>query len=220
MVIETDPVVPTARAAKAYWAACTDTHLASADYYESQKALMRELAPRYIAPSDRVADFGCGSGFFTLELAPFCREILGYDLSPHLVAEARQAAAERGIANARFEVLDIEQGLPDSSIDVILCLGVFSTILADPAFEQALAAFADRLPPGGYLFLRESVAKVQDHTVTHASGYTGRYRLLRDYRGRVTASGFAQVFGVRNFHLEAMDIVNYTWVFQRRPVGR
>src|SRR5438067_140850 len=65
--------------AKRYWARCSNTHLASEEYYDRQKALVRELASRFLVPSDVIADFGCGSGFFTLELASFCREIAGYD---------------------------------------------------------------------------------------------------------------------------------------------
>jgi cyclopropane fatty-acyl-phospholipid synthase-like methyltransferase len=204
-----------AREAKKYWAACADSHLASADYYEKQKALLLHLAPHLFAPTDRVADFGCGSGFFTLELAPFCGAITGYDLSPHLVEEARRTAAERGIRNAAFHVLDIEAGLPDEAVDVIACMGVFSTLLAEGVFEQTLARFAALLPRGGRLLLRESVAQRADHLVCHPSGYTGRYRLLSDYLGAVTRAGFVEAFRAQNFYLGAQDIANYTWVFGR-----
>jgi SAM-dependent methyltransferase len=144
-----EPDAQQARDVKEYWANCADSHFATEDYYEAQKRLLLKLAPHITDASDRIADDGCGNGFFTLERAPYCREIFGYDISAPMIEEARRAAAERGIAKATFQVLEIEAGLPDQEVDVIACMGVFSTLPGQGAIERTLARFAALLPSGG-----------------------------------------------------------------------
>src|SRR5215475_4204296 len=53
--------------------------------------------------NSRVLSLGCGIGDTELLLAPHVRELVGVDLSPSAVRQARQDAARGGIANARFE---------------------------------------------------------------------------------------------------------------------
>ena len=51
----------------------------------------------------RVLSLGCGIGDTELLLAPHVAEVVGLDLSPAAVRQAREDAARLGIANARFE---------------------------------------------------------------------------------------------------------------------
>src|SRR5207302_57957 len=54
----------------------------------------------------RLLDIGCGPGSITLGLAEVVApgEVVGIDLRPEAVEQSRAAAAQRGIANVRFEV--------------------------------------------------------------------------------------------------------------------
>ncbi|HXA49727.1 MAG TPA: methyltransferase, partial [Candidatus Acidoferrum sp.] len=51
----------------------------------------------------RVLSLGCGIGDTELLLAPHVGEVVGIDLSPTAIRQARADAARLGIANARFE---------------------------------------------------------------------------------------------------------------------
>src|SRR4051812_44998460 len=52
---------------------------------------------------ERVLDAGCGPGLVACYLAPHAAEIVGIDATPAMVHKARALAAERGLANTRFD---------------------------------------------------------------------------------------------------------------------
>lgn len=59
----------------------------------------------------RVLDIGCGFGDTSRRLAELVGpggEVLGVDAAPRFVAAAREEAAATGLANVRFEVMDVE----------------------------------------------------------------------------------------------------------------
>src|ERR1700688_4852975 len=66
----------------------------------------------------RVLSLGCGIGDTELLLAPHVAEIVGVDLSPAAVRQAREDAAKLGIGNARFEEGTTAQGRYDVVIAI------------------------------------------------------------------------------------------------------
>jgi SAM-dependent methyltransferase len=106
----------------------------------------------------RVADVGCGTGQALIALARAFPEITatGYDAHPPSVGEARQAAAEAGLADRiSFQVLDAAAGLP-GSFDVITTFDVVHDAV-DPL--GLLRSIRDALRPGGrYLCLEINCA--------------------------------------------------------------
>lgn len=61
----------------------------------------RETIAAWVNPRDSVLEIGCEWGTTTALIAPFCREIIGTDLSPVCIAQARQK-----YPHLHFEVLD------------------------------------------------------------------------------------------------------------------
>jgi 23S rRNA (uracil1939-C5)-methyltransferase len=60
---------------------------------------------------DRLLDLYCGAGAFALPLASEIAEVVGVEEHPGAIADARATAAENAIANARFEVGQVERVL-------------------------------------------------------------------------------------------------------------
>jgi 23S rRNA (uracil1939-C5)-methyltransferase len=119
------------------------------DFTQVNPAVNRILVRRALAlldprPGERIGDFFCGLGNFTLPIARSGARVIGYEGSERLVARGRQNAAENGIdATCRFEVADL--------FDAKACrkLGSFDKVLLDPPREGAVElvkSFADGPP--------------------------------------------------------------------------
>ncbi len=67
-------------------------------------------------------DAATGAGHMALALAAHVRQVVGCDLTPQMIAQARALAAERGCTNVRFELGDVEK-LPfrPASFDLVTC---------------------------------------------------------------------------------------------------
>src|SRR5580698_2170609 len=88
-----------------------------------------KLLPRVrLAPGPAILDVGCGTGINILEAARVlgpCARLLGVDLAPGMVNEARRKAALAGVP-ATFVVGDAERlEVEDGSMDLILCNSVY-----------------------------------------------------------------------------------------------
>jgi 2-polyprenyl-3-methyl-5-hydroxy-6-metoxy-1,4-benzoquinol methylase len=70
------------------------------DHAQKVLATLREINPAF-SPS-RTLDFGCGVGRVTLPLARTSACVLGVDVAPGMLSEARKNARERGLDNVRF----------------------------------------------------------------------------------------------------------------------
>jgi SAM-dependent methyltransferase len=93
----------------------------------------------------RALDIACGPGFATVWLARRGLEVVGMDVSAVAIGQARELARRSGVdERCRFDVVDLDDGLPDGPpVDVILCHK-----FRDRRLDQA---FIERLAPGGLL---------------------------------------------------------------------
>jgi 23S rRNA (uracil1939-C5)-methyltransferase len=93
---------------------------------------MRLLDPQ---PGERIADFFCGLGNFTLPIAKSGAQVLGIEGSDALVSRAKQNAEFNGLAdNAKF----VTMNLFAMTEDVYNKLGKFDKLLIDPPRDGAL----------------------------------------------------------------------------------
>jgi SAM-dependent methyltransferase len=102
----------------------------------------------------RVADIGCGTGHAVALMArAFPRStFVGYDVSEHAIEAARAEAEEMGLANARFDVLDVAKLPPNPRFDVITAFDAIHDQV-DPA--GVLRRVYEALEPDGMFFAVE-----------------------------------------------------------------
>ncbi|MBL8331713.1 MAG: 23S rRNA (uracil(1939)-C(5))-methyltransferase RlmD [Rubrivivax sp.] len=104
----------------------------------------RALGLLQVQPGDRVVDWFCGLGNFTLPLARGARSVLGIEGSPTLVERAQANARLNGLAErTRFEARNLFELTPDDLVGI----GSADRWLVDPPREGAFAlakALADR----------------------------------------------------------------------------
>jgi SAM-dependent methyltransferase len=97
-------------------------------------------------------DAGCGTGEFALQLALRCKRVLGIDLSPEMIEQARRRSAGRPALE--FRVADLMDEAPAGRFD---CIATIATLHHLP-LEQALARLGDALRSGGVLLVLDVVA--------------------------------------------------------------
>jgi ubiquinone/menaquinone biosynthesis C-methylase UbiE len=111
--------------------------------------LVRKLDPQ---PGDTVLEVAAGvgdTGLLAARLVGETGRVLITDFAPEMIAAARRRAAELGVANVEFRVLDAERmDLPAESIDGVICRWGYM-LMANPA--AALAETRRVLRPGGRL---------------------------------------------------------------------
>jgi ubiquinone/menaquinone biosynthesis C-methylase UbiE len=113
--------------------------------------MIRQLGPQ---PGDTLLELAAGAGDTGFEAAAIAGEagrLISTDFSPAMVAVARRRAAELGLGNVGFRVIDAGRtGLGTHSVDGVLCRFGYM-LMADPA--AALAESRRVLRPGGRLVL-------------------------------------------------------------------
>jgi 23S rRNA (uracil1939-C5)-methyltransferase len=111
------------------------------DFTQVNHAINRVLVERALRlldaqPQDRLIDWFCGLGNFTLPLATRAREVLGVEGSEALVQRARDNAARNGLAgHASFDA----RNLFELDADALVALGAADGWLVDPPREGAFA---------------------------------------------------------------------------------
>ena len=65
-----------------------------------------------LQPGDRLCDVYCGAGTISLMMAKHCKEVLGIEIVPQAIDNAKQNAQRNGIANASFRCGAAEEVLP------------------------------------------------------------------------------------------------------------
>lgn len=120
---------------------------------------LRRLLSLISSPKEpAILDVGCATGTSLLEAGRVfgpCRRLVGVDLSPGMVAAAREKAALLHVP-AEFLVADAEHlPLADAAFDLILCNSAFHWFTDR---RQVVGEFSRVLRPGGRLLLTTMAA--------------------------------------------------------------
>jgi 23S rRNA (uracil1939-C5)-methyltransferase len=173
------------------------------EFTQVNAAINRVLVRRAVGlldpqPGERVADFFCGLGNFTLPLARRGAEVIGVEGSASLVERARANALRNGLASrARFEVANL------FTVDApaLAEFGALDRVLIDPPREGAME-LVKALPPADAQHPLARVVYVSCNPATLARDAG----LLVHERGyRLAAAGVVDMFP-HTAHVESMAL--------------
>jgi 23S rRNA (uracil1939-C5)-methyltransferase len=165
---------------------------------------VRLLAPE---PGERVVDWFCGLGNFTLPLATRAASVLGVEGSEALLVRAREAAHLNGVAErTRFEAANLFEATPESLVRT----GPAERWLIDPpregafAIAKALADLAEQPAPPWtpprrivYVSCNPSTLARDAGLIVHRAGY------------RCSAAGAVNMFP-HTTHVESIAVFDRT----------
>lgn len=165
-----------------------DERLTALEYRAPQlvgDALATLLGPPPAMPALDVLDAGCGTGLCAQHLRPYARQLVGVDLSPGMLQQARLRGGYDRLQAAELTAWLATQ---EAAFDVIVSA---DTLCYFGRLDEVLAAAARSLRPGGLLvFTVEARTEGADHLLEPH----GRYSHTQRYVQRsLAAAGLAQV---------------------------
>ncbi len=141
----------------------------------SDATLRRVLELADPKPEWRALDIATGTGFTALALAPYVREVVGADVSPGMLAEAKKRADAQSVTNAVWVEADAHDlPFPGKAFDLVMCR-IAPHHFADPlAFVREVARV---LVPGGVFVLADTTVPDDDK---EAADWQNQVEKLRD----------------------------------------
>lgn len=142
---------------------------------------LQEVLEYYcLEPGNRVLDLACGTGVITTELSKLGFSVTGLDLSPDMLAQAKQRAALNN-QNINFVQADLREFRLGQQFEAAICTHdsldhLFEDEELDSAFERISEALADRAififdmncwPGVQHLHGRTTFAETDDRSVVY-----------------------------------------------------
>jgi arsenite methyltransferase len=159
------------------------------DEYQKPQEVLAALAVR---AGETIADIGCGSGYFTVRLAPQVGEkgqVLAVDVDPDMIRYLNRRLRDAGLRNVRTILAEpADPLLPDASVDRFLIVDTWHHIEDQSGY---LALMKKMLKPGGQVVMIDFQKKelplgpplemkiAREDLVRQMEG--GGYRLLKEH---------------------------------------
>ena len=106
---------------------------------------------RYIAPSDRAIEFGCGTGYMiTYPMRTWGYDVIGADIDATSIEHGRALLERAGIDPSALHLQDLRD--VEGQFDAVIASEVLEH-LEDPVLDASLDLIHDKLRPGGRLLV-------------------------------------------------------------------
>jgi SAM-dependent methyltransferase len=126
-----------------------------------QGCIDKNFAPR------KILDFGCGVGRLLLPFAAMAEEVVGLDVSPSMLQEARRNCEQRGLSNIRLLLSDDCLSTLTDKFDLIHSFIVFQHIPVERG-RVIFSRLLQHLRPGGVGAIHLTYSKIH-YAPTHGA---------------------------------------------------
>lgn len=159
---------------------------------------LNRLVELVVEEGDTVLDVGCGTGSATMKAAAKARQVVGIDLSPHMIELAEKKTVKKCLDNVCFTASSVEDYKPEEAFDKVISSFMIPHVKPHlrPAIYACMYGF---LKPGGTVGLFGSKGEVCDV-----------YETREEIEANLTEAGFTDI--------EIFDIYDiYRVAMARRP---
>ncbi|SFO34256.1 Methyltransferase domain-containing protein [Pseudobutyrivibrio sp. JW11] len=181
---------------KDFWSEVSDYSIN--EVYENIEERVRKFLDSQLLPcygkNSSMFSMACGSGENELYLAPYLKEIDGYEYSLKMVQTANKRAENQGFVNLHFYQADASSCIFEKKYDIGMSFFLFA-YLDDDGAKHAIENMAESLPVGGKLYLRDTLnfdldTKVTIYLYNYVTGYFAAYRNIETYYKLIQNAGF------------------------------
>lgn len=152
------------------------------DTWQQPDRVMNALG---IGAGSRVADVGCGEGYFVLRLARQVGaegRVYGVDVDDDALRKLRRRVREEGFANVEvIEGRNDDTLLPAASVDVVLVVNAYHEM---QQFDAMLRSIHHALKPGGLLAIIDAAGSSDRDRKAHQSAHTIAESIVQDDAAR------------------------------------
>lgn len=107
-----------------------------------------EIMLRLVEPKkdDSVLDIACGSGIVSCELAKYASHVVGVDITPAMIEQARKLQQQRHLNNISWKIGDITKALPfeDSTFSIVITRYSFHHLLEPRKVLEEMKRVSDK----------------------------------------------------------------------------
>ncbi len=222
MVAATSGVEAPTRCAEDYVATHFDKFAASFDdilvkelRYQGPQIVVTALAGHVGSPSSQldVLDAGCGTGLCGQQIHPWCRRLVGVDLSKEMLQQARKRQIYTELIESDLcKFMESRPGAFDAVVaaDVLIYFG---------ALEPVMFSVTRTLRPHG-LFAASAEALLDDDRVSYRLEVHGRYSHHETYIRRALAENGLELLQLNREVIRwelGKKVVGYGFVARKRP---
>ncbi|RLC69358.1 MAG: hypothetical protein DRI26_09255, partial [Chloroflexi bacterium] len=168
----------------------------------------------YINKDDEVLEIGCGTGTLAISCAEKGASVVGFDISPEMLAVAKRKVRERNLADKiqlrEMGAIEMDNAFDNETFDKIVSTLVFSELYPDEQ-RYVLGQAYRILRPGGLIIIADEVrasslwkrilhqlVRIPLLTITYILTQTST-RALKDIRGPLADVGFKLIHEERSF---------------------
>ncbi|MBV9605626.1 MAG: class I SAM-dependent methyltransferase [Solirubrobacterales bacterium] len=155
------------------------------------------LAALALSGDDVLLDLACGTGAAVRDAAKTASRVVGLDLSPGMIAQARERAEAAGLTNVEFQVGDVSGQLPfaDGAFTALVCTTAFHHF---PRPRETIEEISRVLARGGRVVIadanrRHPAVFTLDLVLRVAQGSHVGFRSPAQLMHDLCAAGFARV---------------------------
>ncbi len=118
-----------------------------------------EFVRKNLKKTETVLELGAGYGRIVRELAPYCAEIVGIDISDDSVRYSKDYLSD--LFNAKVKKMNIHNMVMEETYDVVLCLQ--NGLSAMRATEDTIKHIRNLVSPGGRIYFSSYSEKFWDY---------------------------------------------------------
>lgn len=145
--------------------------------YDGCLAMLRQTGKKQF---DRVAEIGCGEGFFTVRIAPVCKSLLALDCCSIALQRAQTRCA--AFRNLTFQEFNLRSDYLEGQFDLILAMDVLDYFARPWLLARLRTMLVRALSPGGFLLVTTAHQGAREDMIW--SSWLPCGRQINEYFGR------------------------------------